>query len=570
MSSQADLFNIAASEPEQLPEPEVFQPAQQLRDYQIEAVEAVERELQENRGTLVLCATGLGKTSCAAELIRRSKGRCLFVAHRDELIQQAATRIEQFTGEWPDIEQAQAKADARGGKHVVASVQTLSRKKRLERWDPSEFGLIIVDECHHATAKTYRRIIDYFDGKVVGLTATGDRADRVSLGQVMDSVAYRYEINDAIRDGWLCEIVMKTIRVGSLDFSKLHTVAGDFNQGELEQLMQLEQNLHAVAKPTVECSGDRKTVVFTTSVAHAERLAEIIDRYAGDGSAKVIHGSTPKELRRSILREFDRGDFQYLTNVGVLLEGWDSPGVSCVSMARPTKSRALFAQAIGRGTRGGTLCPVEGKDDGLLVLDFVGNSGKHELVCTADILGGNVSPEELEIAKKLIEKSDKPKSIDEAVEEAKAKIAHDLSEAAKRRRSNIVGEVEYDVKDFNPFTMFRVRRDYLTERHGIAPATEKQMQAITKWMGKHGKHAPANLSKSEASKLLAEFASRREKGLATYGQVKFLATKKLDARGWSFHQASQLITWISSHGWINPPPSVVASITRGREPGEDG
>jgi superfamily II DNA or RNA helicase len=439
----------------------------------------------------------------------------------------------------------------------------------LDRWDPGEFSLIVIDEAHRSIAKTYRKIINYFEGKIIGLTATPDRLDKESLGQVMDSVAYRYEINDAIRDGWLCNITMKTIRVESMDFSKIHTVAGDFNQGELEQLMQLEQNLHAVAKPTVECAGDRKTIVFTTSVAHAERLAEIIDRYAGKQASMVVHGGTPKNKRRQLLREFDKGKWQYFVNVQIATEGFDQPDVSCIVVGRPTKSRSLHCQMIGRGTRGGERCRVGDKTD-LLVLDFVGNSGKHELVCTADILGGNVSPEELEEAKKLIEKSDKPKTIDEAVEEAKAKIAHDLSEAAKRRRASIVGDVEYDVKDFNPFTMFRINRDYLSERYGIAPATEKQMQAITKWMGKHGKHAPVNLSKHEASKLLAEFANRRERGLATYGQVKFLATKKLDARNWTFHQASQVITWCSTHGWRDPPPSVVESITRVREPGEEG
>lgn len=543
--------------------------AHTLRDYQLEAVGAVEKEFNECRGTLVILPTGAGKTQVACELIRRNSGRCLFLAHRDELIQQASKRIEQFTGTWPDIEQSSIKADRTGYNHVVASIQTLSRKKRLERFDPDEFDLIVIDEVHHATATTYRRIIDYFNGKILGITATPDRLDKASLGQVVDSVAYRYIINDAISDGWLCNVVTRIVRVSSMDFSGVRIRAGDLDQSELDKIMALEENLHAVAKPTVECAGDRKTIVFTTSVAHAERLAEIIDRYAGKKSAFVVHGETPKESRRKLLNEFHRGEWQFFVNVQIATEGYDEPGVSCISVARPTKSRALYSQMIGRGLRGGRQCPVDGKQD-CLILDFTGNSGKHDLASAVDALGGNASPKEIERAKKIIEKSNKPESIDEAIEKAKNEFerARELSEKSKQRRKDIVGEVSYQVSDLNPFAVFKVKRDYLTEKYGMAPATERQVAAIHKWMGKHAKKAPRNLSKHEASKMLQKFADRREKGLATYPQVVCLTRKGVDASNWSFHQASSAISWFASNGWNRRLPSLMMGGER--EPGEDG
>ena len=163
----------------------------------------------------------------------------------------------------------------------MASVQTLSRPHRLGRFGKNTFEKIIIDEVHHGTSKTYRKIIDYFDAKLVGLTATPDRSDREALSQIMDSVAYRYDILDAIRDGWLCNVTMRRIFVDSMDFSKIKTVAGDLQQDELAAILEKEENLHAIAKPAVDCAGDRRTIVFATSVAQAERLAEIIDRYAG-------------------------------------------------------------------------------------------------------------------------------------------------------------------------------------------------------------------------------------------------------------------------------------------------
>lgn len=576
MSFQTDMFTLSAPEPARDIADETEPTGYALRPYQEEAVTQIEEELLKHRGTLVLMATGLGKTQVACEIIRRHAGRCLFIAHRDELIQQAARRVDEFVGGYPEIEKAQDQARSDGNNHVIASIQTISRPGRLERFDPDGFGLIVVDEVHHATAKSYRKVLDHFaSAKILGLTATPDRLDGEALGRVLDSVAYQYEINDAIRDGWLCPIKMRSIHVDSLDFSNVRTVAGDFNQGELDALMALEENLHAVAKPAVECAGERKTLIFTTSVHNAERLAEIVDRYTSEGKACVVSGKTEKELRRETLRKFHRGEHQFFCNVGIATEGYDEPALACVVMGRPTKSRSLYTQMIGRGTRGGPKCAVPGKTD-LLVLDFVGNSGKHDIVCTADVLGGKLSDQELEYAKKAVQNADCEMSIEEAIEKAQERARAEadrkleLEEAARKKREGIKAEVRYKVVDPNPYVSLGVRRDYLYSKYGYNEASENMRSGLGKWMKKHAKDLPEDLSQHEARRLLKKFAERAKKGLCSYPQMRVLQKFGYDARGWTFGEASGVMNLLSQNGWRRPPDTAVDAIVHEREPGEEG
>lgn len=545
-----------------------------LRQYQQDAVAAIREELADKRSTLAVLATGTGKTQIASELIRGWQGRCMFVAHREELIQQAARRIEQFTGSVPDIERGELRANRSGSKNVVASVQSISRANRLERFDPDEFSLIVVDEVHHATANSYRRVLDYFaSAKVLGLTATPDRLDGEALGSVCDSVAYTYDILQATADGWLSPVRIKQIEVAGLDFSAVHTLAGDFNQGELDQIMASEEALHAVAKPTVDLAGDRKTIVFTTSVQNAKRLQEIIDRYAGDKKAISVDGGTEPGERKRLLGAFSEGRHQFFVNVGIATEGYDEPKIACVSMGRPTKSRALYSQMLGRGTRGGRNFPIEGKGD-CVVLDFVGNSGRHDIVCGADILGDNLSERELEQAKKWIENSDEALTIEEAMakaresEERKRKEAEAralANQAERDKRRGIVAEVQYVARISDPFVAFNVRRDYMAEKYGFDHATENQVAGLQKWMGKNSADLPKNLSRHEASRMLQQFAARRARGAtATYGQIKVLAKHNLDGKALTFERASAMIDAIAKNGW-HAPPELFA-----REPGGAG
>jgi len=321
----------------------------QLRPYQLEAYECTLEKFETVDSALCVLATGLGKTVYAAHLINhfRETGRIMMLAHRAELIYQADNHIQEICEVESDIEMgpewatsfAEFKSDV-----VISTVQTQVAGRdggRMTRFDPNEFSLLIIDEAHHAPAETYKRIIKYYRQnpalKVLGLTATPDRKDKKAMGQIFEEVAYAYDIRDGIDDGWLVPIEQQSVVVEGLDFSAIRTTAGDLNGKDLAEVLEFEEILHGIADPTVQLTGDRKTLVFAASVAHAERLTEIINRHKPE-SARFVCGTTPKETRKIMFKDFAEKKFQYLVNVGVATEGFDDPGIECVVMARPTKS----------------------------------------------------------------------------------------------------------------------------------------------------------------------------------------------------------------------------------------
>lgn len=320
-----------------------------LRPYQVEAVTGVIDSIVGSKSALVVMPTGTGKTVCFAHIARQRQGRVMVIAHREELVQQAADKIRTVTGQSPDIEMAEYKAGRMyKAPVVVASVQTLCARMgnldRMNKFEPHEFDLLVIDEAHHATADSYRRVIAHFTKnsklRVVGFTATPDRTDKAALGMVFESVAYKYEIMQAMEDGWLCPIETQQVIVKDMDFSHVRTVAGDLNQGELASIMEQEKVLHKVVTPTIEIAKGRRTLVFASSVAHAERMSEIFNRHGV--TAAIVHGGTFKDERRRILNAYNEGKIQVLCNCGVATEGFDSPGIGVVAIARPTMSRALY------------------------------------------------------------------------------------------------------------------------------------------------------------------------------------------------------------------------------------
>jgi superfamily II DNA or RNA helicase len=340
-AAQISLFGAPPPRPVAVAEP--------LRPYQEAAIAAIADRFQEHRSTLLVMPTGTGKTRTFSAVAHAERGPVLVLAHREELIDQGRRALSRHTGDLVTVEKAEQYAS--GSRIVMASVQTLKGERLANfarRFSPR---LVIVDEAHHAVSPSYRVILDAFpDAKVLGVTATPDRADELAMGQVFDSVAFVYEIQEAIAEGYLCPIRIQRVLVDAIDLRGVKTVAGDLNQGQLDAVMSLEEVLHGVVKPTIELAGQRRTIVFTTSVDNAHRLAEIFNRYAPD-SARAVDGTTAPEERARILRDHKGGAFQFLCNVGVLTEGYDDPAVSCVAMARPTKSRALYAQCAGRGLR---------------------------------------------------------------------------------------------------------------------------------------------------------------------------------------------------------------------------
>jgi superfamily II DNA or RNA helicase len=448
------------------------------------------------------------------------------LAHREELIFQARDKIRAVAGGEVGIEMAENRATPLDSV-VVASVQSLCR--RLDRFHPDEFGIVVVDEAHHAPANTYRAIIEHFSGaSVLGVTATPDRGDGLAMGEVFESVAFVYEIRDAIDEGYLVPIRQKAVWVEGLDLSKVRTTAGDLNEGDLEKVLTEEENLHGVVTPTVELAGERPTLVFATTVAHAHKLAEVFNRHT-DRGAIALDGSADRETRRRVIQGFMKGEFQFFLNCALFTEGFDAPLTSCVAVARPTKSRALYTQMVGRGTR---LHP--GKED-LLILDFEGNAGRHSLVTAMDILSGKEAPEVMELAKQKARNGQM--TLDEALDEAREEIA-----AAKRRK--VVAAARYKAQDVDPFQVLAAEpvrawwaNDAITENQAA-------------FLERNGID-PKELTKGQASSLIAKIHQRRERGLCTFKQAKLLVKYGFEPDV-SFEEAKRIIDAIAGNRWRVP------------------
>jgi len=557
---QLDMFSEAPKPATRRSVPAVPPSSHGLRPYQEDAVKGALRELDSTRSTLIVMPTGSGKTRVMTEIAqRRKQDRILVLAHRDELLQQAVDRFARDCDERVGLDKAESFAyDQR---IVVGSIQTVSMASRLERFDPKRFDLVMVDECHHATAPTYKRVLDYFgEAKVLGVTATPDRADEKAMGQVFDSVAFLYEIEDAINDGYLCDVRCSRIEIAGLDLSNVKTTAGDLNQGALDAVMAIEEVLLGVADATIREAGKRKTLLFTTSVANADKLAEILNRHR-DGCARAVNGKTEIDERRGILKAHQAGDYQFLCNVGIATEGYDDPSISCVAIARPTKSRALYTQMCGRGLR-----IFNGKPDCLLI-DYVGNSGRHKLASALDVLGGRYTEEEEELAQKIVEKNPGMKARD-AIDEAHAQAEREKAELEKvARLKAIKAKAIYSKQDVNPFGIFHLdvqREQELAERFGGKIASEKQIACLQKFKIP----VPSGCTSQLASKLIGTAITRRQKDLASFGQLKTLQKYGVSDINISFKHASAVIDAIAQNQW-KPLSFQKLDAILGRNSGDD-
>lgn len=461
-----------------------------LRPYQTKAIEAIKSAWANHPNVLLVMATGLGKTVTFVHLANTwSDGRVLILAHREELISQAADKVQAIMGPQFGIEMAQQRSDRDEmlgkPKVVISSVQTMCRDNRLSRFRSDDFGLVIVDEAHHAIARTYQKILDHYrDSKVLGVTATPRRGDEYALNQVFDHVAYDYGIEPAIKDGWLVPVKQKVVKVNGLDFSSVRTKAGDLTEIDLERILSEESHLHATASPTLELAGDGPTIVFCVTVHHATLLSEVINRYK-PGASAILSGTTDREKRREVIESFKKGNLQILCNCMLFTEGFDAPNTANIVMARPTKSLSLYMQMLGRGTR-----PLPGVVDAfadgtpvdrrkaiatsdkpsMTVLDFVGNSGRHKIVSAVDALGGRYGEPVRQRAKQLLEGDGQGRDTDDVLDEA----AEDLElwdEQKEFRRKIKASEVRYIINNVNPFSG---DRQFTQEDSTAEMATSKQ------------------------------------------------------------------------------------------------
>jgi superfamily II DNA or RNA helicase len=545
--AQASLFSGRSAEPPRLTRaaPPELRPYQREALYGGKGFPGIFKRLNEHRAALLVLPTGCGKTLVFAKVAEsrvRRQGRVLVLAHRTELIEQAANRLLSDTDLVEgDIGIEQASRRALDSAHVwVASVATL-RGKRLERLPPDYFGTIITDEAHHAPAKTYRGIYERFPkAERLGVTATPDRLDGAGLFSLFGGLAYVYEIRDAINDRYLVPIRARMVFVDSIDLSQVTSHHGDLDEGQLEDVLLQQEALHGIAKPTVELSGERTTLVFANGVQHAHQLAAVINGYA-PGQAVALDGDTDDAVRRVTLRDYLRGQFRYLVNCALFTEGVDLPPVSCIVMARPTESRALYAQMAGRGTRllGRTLedSIAAGKSD-CLILDMVGNAGRHRLVCALDVLDSGID----EAVKKRAWAKAAEGDVD--VMAALEQAAH---EEMVQQRLDIVAKVRYRVVEVDDqVALLGVRPR--AGRWGGAEITGPQLEVLKRAKIKGAE----KLDRGQASEVIDALKSRRQAGLCTLPQAGILLRHGLNPDV-TFERASLIIDSIIKNRWHVPP-----------------
>lgn len=519
---------------------------QELRPYQQQARDRIHAEWDAGHTrTLLVLPTGTGKTivfaSVAADQVRAGD-RVLILAHRGELLEQAADKLQRSTGLVSAVEKAESTCLDSWFRVVVGSVQTLQRTARLERFPQDYFGTIIIDEAHHAITDGYRRILDYFSGaKVLGVTATPDRGDMRNLGEVFDSLAFEYKLTDAIKEGYLCKIMAQTIPL-QLDITSVTMSGGDYAVGDLGTALDpyLEQ---IAAEMAVRCK-DRKTVVFLPLIRTSQKFRDLLNAHGF--RAAEVNGQS--DDRRQVLADFDAGKYNVLCNSMLLTEGWDCPSVDCVVVLRPTKVRSLYSQMVGRGTR---LSP--GKTD-LLLLDFLWMTDRHELCRPADLVC-----EDRTVARQMTEhlaETGCPEDIEEAAAQASEDVVAQREEALakqleeqRRKKAKLVDPLQYEMS---------IQAEDLA---GYVPAfgweagppSEQQTAALEKL----GILPDAVESAGKAALLLDRLNKRRDEGLTTPKQIRCLEKYGFQHVGtWSFEAARHMIDRIAAQGWRGVPKGV--------------
>lgn len=515
----------------------------ELRPYQQEAKEAVFEQWDNGiRKTLLVLPTGCGKTIVFAKVTEdcvRKGERVLILAHRGELLDQAADKLKKTTGLNSAIEKAESSCLGSWFRVVVGSVQTLMREKRLGQFPEDYFNTIIIDEAHHCISDSYQKVLKHFpEAHVLGVTATPDRGDMRNLGQYFESLAYEYTLPKAIKEGYLTPIKALTIPL-KIDMSGVSVQAGDFKASDIGTA--LDPYLEGIAREMQKYCADKKTVVFLPLVKTSQKFRDVLNNYGFQ--AAEVNGDS--QDRAEILSDFESGKYNVLCNSMLLTEGWDCPSVDCVVVLRPTKVRGLYCQMVGRGTR---LSP--GKEH-LLLLDFLWHTERHELCHPASLICDNE-----EVAQKttenLKEAAGCPVDIEEAEKTASEDVVAQREEALakqlaemKRRKKKLVDPLQFemsiqaeDLSGYVPAFGWE-----------MGPPSDKQKTTLEK-LG----ILPDQIENAgKAAKLLDRLDKRRSEGLTTPKQIRFLEGRGFQHVGtWQFDAAKKLIDRIAANGWRIP------------------
>ena len=514
----------------------------QLRPYQAEAKQAILSAWDEGQQkTLLVLPTGCGKTvvfaSVAEEQVKKGR-RVLIMAHRGELLEQAADKLLKLSGLETALEKADSSCLDSNLPVTVGSVQSLARESRLERFSEDHFQDIIVDEAHHCLSDSYQRVLRHFPkANVLGVTATPDRADMKNLGEFFDSLAYEYSMSRAIRDGWLCPVKAQMIPL-KLDIQSVGLSNGDFSAGEIGNA--LEPYLEQIADEMTQYCKSRKTVVFLPLIAISQRFCEMLN--AKGLCAAEVNGNSSD--RAEVLADFEAGKYDVLCNSMLLTEGWDCPSVDCIVVLRPTKIRSLYQQMVGRGMR---LFP--GKEN-LLLLDFLWLTERHDLCRPSSLISKDAA-----IAEKIdgMVKSDED-GVDliEAEEQAErdilaereAALARQLEEMRKRK-AKLVDPLQYamsiaaeDLANYQP-----------TFAWEMGPPSEAQLA----FLERRGIFPDSVQNAGLASLLIDRLKRRQDAGLATPKQIRCLERYGFRQVGtWKFEDAGGMISRLAANRWWLP------------------
>lgn len=516
----------------------------ELRPYQKEAQISIfnEWENKDVRKTLLVLPTGCGKTIVFAEVAKEcvSKGdRVLILAHRGELLEQASDKILKSTGLMCATEKAEETCIGSWFRIVVGSVQSLQREKRLKKFSPDYFDTIIIDEAHHCLSDGYQRVLKYFNqAKVLGVTATPDRGDMRSLGSYFESLAYEYTLPKAIKDGFLTPIKALTIPL-QIDLSSVSIQAGDFKASEIGTA--LDPYLKGIIEEMKKYCLDRKTVVFLPLVKTSQKFKELLNQ--NGFKAAEVNGESKD--RSEVLKDFENNKYNVLCNSMLLTEGWDCPDVDCIIVLRPTKVRSLYSQMVGRGTR-----LSAGKTE-LLLLDFLWHTERLELCHPASLICENE-----EVAKKMTQNLEAQPGIAIDIEEAEEQAANDVVaqreeslakqlEEMKKRKRKLVDPLQFemsiqaeDLSNYVPAFGWE-----------MSPPSQKQINTLEKL----GVNPDEIDNAGKASLLLERLDKRRQEGLTTPKQIRFLESRGFQHVGtWQFDSAKRLIDRIAANNWRIP------------------
>lgn len=515
----------------------------ELRPYQQEAKDSIFKEWENGiHNTLLVLPTGCGKTIVFAKVTEecvRQGNRVLILAHRGELLEQAADKIRKATGLGCATEKAEKTCLGSWFRITVGSVQSLMRESRLSRFPEDYFDTIIIDEAHHCISDSYQRVLHHFpEARVLGVTATPDRGDMKNLGQVFESLAYEYTLPRASKEGYLSPIKAVTIPL-KVDLTGVGVQSGDFKAGDLGTA--LDPYLEGIAEEMGKYCRDKKTVVFLPLVKTSQKFRDILNSHGFQ--AAEVNGESRD--RAEILKDFDSGRYNVLCNSMLLTEGWDCPSVDCIVVLRPTKVRSLYCQMVGRGTR-----LAEGKDH-LLLLDFLWHTERHELCHPASLIC-----ESEEVARKMTENLEKDAGclmdLEEAEQQAASDVVAQREEALakklaemKRRKRKLVDPLQFemsiqaeDLAGYVPAFGWE-----------MAPPSEGQKKALEK----QGIMPDEIDNAGKASKLLDRLSKRRQENLTTPKQIRFLEGKGFQHVGtWQFEAAKKLIDRIAGNGWRVP------------------